>query len=118
MVRGILLCMKQNNQSVQNGLKELLRNYPTKADLRRELTALEKKIVRVDIKLESLGRDVDEKARKYRDEILSRIDDVMGQLETLREENVIGAHQTREFREQVDGHERRLVRLENPHKQT
>ena len=55
---------------------------------------------------------MDENAAKYRDEILTKLDGVMGELQAMREENTVGAHQTRELREQVNDHEKRIEHLE------
>lgn len=81
----------------------------TKGYLKEELGILE---TRINIKFDKLKREIDDNAQKYRDQVLTKIDGVMGQLETLREDSLIGAHQTRELRKQVDDHEKRLVQLE------
>ncbi len=69
----------------------------------------------LEIKLDEVKRDIDDKAKGYRDEILTKLDGVMGELQTIREENTVGAYQTRELREEVDSHEKRIRRLEKPH---
>ena len=51
-------------------------DYITKEMLREELAKLEGKM--------------DGKFVRYKDEILNRIDDVMGQLQAIREDNLIG----------------------------
>lgn len=66
------------------------------------------------IELNELMQKIDEKAKKYRDEILTKMDGVMGELQTMREENTIGTYQSREVRDQVEDHERRIKRLEKP----
>lgn len=85
--------------------KDDLKNFATKDDLH----ALE---IRTDIKMEDMERRIDDNAQKYRDTILTRLDGVMGELETMREENTIGAYQTREIQVKVDGHEKRIAKLE------
>lgn len=78
-------------------------DYVTKSFLKAQLkTALNKQT-----------REFDQKSKKYRDEILTGLDEVMGELQTMREENTIGVHQTRELREDVDGHEKRITKLES-----
>ena len=69
----------------------------------------------LEIKLDEVKRDIDDKAKGYRDEILTKLDGVMGELQTIREENTVGAYQTRELREEVDSHKKRIRRLEKPH---
>lgn len=55
---------------------------------------------------------LEERLVKHRDDILSRLDDVMGQLEGMREENTISYHQSREFLETTEDHEKRIKKLE------
>lgn len=55
----------------------------------------------------------DGKNRSYRDEILTGLDKVMKELETMREETTVGTFQIRELREEVDGHEKRITKLES-----
>lgn len=35
-------------------------------------------------------------------------------MEAIEQENIIGTHQTRELREEIDDHEKRIARLEQP----
>ena len=53
-----------------------------------------------------------EEGKQYRDEVLSKLDDISGQLGNLREENIIGSHQTSQLRQDVDSHEKRIKNLE------
>ena len=64
----------------------------------------------LDEKLEK----IDEKNRVYRDQILTGLDKVVKELETLREDNVMGTHQTEEMREEIKDHEVRITKLESP----
>lgn len=91
--------MKQKNDSSKNA---------TKGDLELLARSLRKELLQLEERIESL----DENARKYRDEILTKLDSVMGELKTMREETTIGAHQVFELREQVDNHEERISHLE------
>ncbi len=68
----------------------------------------------LDIIIDEAKRDIDEKAREYRDQILTKLDGVMGELQTMREENTIGTYQSKEVRDQIDDHEIRIKRLEKP----
>lgn len=77
--------------------------------LRRELLRLEGRMEGFEGRMEKS----DENAKRYRDQILTRLDGVMGELQTMREENTIGAYQTSELQKQVDSHEKRIARLEN-----
>lgn len=100
--------MPKNNSSsepvTRKVLREELRSYVTKTHFD----------IRLGTEFDSFERKIEDKLVKFRDQILNSIDKVMGQLELMREENIIGTHQTRKLREQVDNHERRLARLEHP----
>jgi len=81
--------MKQKNSHAEN---------LTKADLQDMLN--------------TLRDEIKEEFRDYRDQTNTRFDDVMGQLETMRQENTIGVYQTNNLQEAVDGHESRIKKLE------
>lgn len=66
----------------------------------------------LDIKLEEQDRRNDDKAKLYRDQILTKLDGVMGELEAIREDNTLGAGQTRELRMDVDDLKKRVKKLE------
>jgi len=63
--------------------------------------------------LEKRFEETNENNRKYKDQILTGLDGVMKELESMREENTIGTHQTKELREEVDEHEKRITTLES-----
>jgi len=77
-------------------------NYITKSDLKNALFEQEK----------SLLKKINEKSKKYRDEILTKMDAVMKELEAMREENALGTHHTSELWGKVDNHEKRITKLE------
>jgi len=56
----------------------------------------------------------DEKNKGYRDQILTGIDGVMKELETMREENAAGTSLIRRLTDRVDDHETRFTKLESP----
>lgn len=98
-----------NQLATKADLEKALKNYPTKDDLRDDLKVLE---VRMDIKMDHLANRVDDNAKQYRDQILTRLDGVMGELQTMREENTLGAYQAGKLQKKVDNHEKRIVHLE------
>lgn len=55
----------------------------------------------------------DEKNRGYRDQILNGLDKVMKELETIREENIIGTQQIKEVTKKVTTNERKIAKLES-----
>lgn len=63
-------------------------------------------------KLSKVKSELRNELRVYHDEIMTKLDEIVGELQTMREENTIGAYQTPEIRNQVEDHERRLKRLE------
>lgn len=69
-------------------------------------------ILRSELKneLNDLKHEVDDKARKYRDEILTSNDKLAMQLETTREELGLGNLQ---MKREIEDHEKRIKHLEN-----
>lgn len=63
--------------------------------------------------LKVLKADLKEEIAKFKNEIMNGIDKVMGELEAMRQENTLGVHQTSELWEKVDGHEKRITKLES-----
>lgn len=64
-------------------------------------------VTRID--LDEAFEVYDEKNRGYRDQILTGLDRVMKELETIREETTVGVNQVTE---KVDEHEQRITKLE------
>lgn len=73
--------------------------------LHSELSSFEQKI---DVKLEKMR----EENKQYKDEILGKLDETMGELGAMRDENTIGSGQTSQLREQAEDHEKRIKHLE------
>lgn len=98
--------MKRKNVSSQpvtkTDLESALKKYATKEDLL---------IVKQELKEEIVG-DIDEKNEKYKDEVMTKLDDISGQLEDLQEDKVLSIHQTEELRGKVDSYEKRIKNLE------
>ena len=82
--------MKQGNKS---------EDLVTKSFLRSEL----------EYELGELEQRVDDKAKQYRDQILTSNDKLAKTLETIREELEIGSFQTRE---RIEDHEKRIKNIE------
>lgn len=59
---------------------------------------------------EGIIDQVDTKNRQYRDDIMTGLDRVMKELETMREENTVGDYQVTE---KFDNHEQRIAKLES-----
>ena len=69
--------------------------------------------IKLDFKLGELERKVDEKAIRYRDQVLTSNDKLAKQLETMRQESVVGDFQRDE---KLDNHENRIKVLESSQK--
>ncbi|PIR78910.1 MAG: hypothetical protein COX79_02445 [Candidatus Levybacteria bacterium CG_4_10_14_0_2_um_filter_36_16] len=61
---------------------------------------------------EGIIDQVNFKNRQYKDEIMTGLDKVVKELETIREDSIVGTHQIRELRVDVDNHEKRISKLE------
>lgn len=81
----------------------------TKGYLRHELSILR-------TEFDKLRIEVDEKAKTYRDQILTRLDEIMGEFENIREDRTLAVGQTRDLRDQVEDHERRIGKMERAQK--
>lgn len=106
--------------------KKISVQLASKADLRRETKALWQEALRLEEKIEKLeetmNRRFDEMTNQYsklegkvdtfKDEIMNKLDYIIGELQTMREENTVGAYQIQELRERMDGFEKRLHKLE------
>lgn len=98
------LATKNDLKKVEKSLRAEL--HSTEKSLRAELHSTEKslraELLRLEGKMGSMEERIDENARGYRDEVLTKLDGVMGELATMREENAVGAYQTRELKERVE----------------
>lgn len=111
--------MKQKNNAsepvAKDFLKKELSKLATKDDLKNVEKSLRAELLRLENRMEGFETRMDrsdENAKQYKDEILTKLDEVMGELQTMREENTIGAYQNSELQKHVDNHEKRIARLE------
>ena len=76
---------------------------------RGDLLILKSDIVgEIDVKLEKIR----EEHREYKDEVMTKLDDISGQLEDLQQDKTLSIHQTEELGDKVDNHEKRIKLLE------
>ncbi len=54
-----------------------------------------------------------EKMQEYRSENMTRLDEVMGELQAMREDSEIGTYQIRNLTETTENHEARITKLEH-----
>lgn len=116
-----------DNPVTERTLKRVLRDYPTKKDLEEALDKRlsdypTKKELKEELRKESASlkdwvsdgfehviETLDEHIREYRDEIMTKMDGIVGELQTMRGEITVGFHQDKE---QLDDHEKRITKLE------
>ena len=72
--------------------------------------------LRTELKIEESERRIDERAREYRDEVLTRMDGVVGELDQHREDNTFRDNDIRILKDQSADHEKRLNHLESVNK--
>lgn len=82
----------------QNELKNELKKYATKKDLREQLVSLE---IRVRRMIDELKLDITEANREYRDEFRRNIDPILKEVLASREARTITAHQISELDKRV-----------------
>jgi len=89
--------------------KKELKKYSTKKDLRDIEQNLK---ITIAANVSDLETRTNDKAQKYHDDILNKFDKVIGELETIREEQTVGFHQYKELQEQVNGHDKKIKKIE------
>ncbi len=94
-------------------LKEELAKFSTKEELLATKKELKAEIALVRLDMKDMEERLDDKNRKYKDEILTKIDSFAGKTAVLEEENAVGANQIRELDVKVDDHEKRITSLES-----
>ena len=80
-------------------------NYITEAYLDKKLSALKQGLKEEIVEMRG-------EHKQYKDEVLTKLDDISGQLEDLQEDKALSIHQTEELRSKVDNHEKRITGLE------
>jgi hypothetical protein len=68
--------------------------------------------INIEAAEERILETVKQENRQYCDENMTRFDEVVGELQNMREDNMIGTYQMRELRENVDDYEKRIKKLE------
>lgn len=53
-----------------------------------------------------------EEHKQYKDEVLTKLDGIAGDIGILKDENIIGSGQTSQLREEIEDHEKRITGLE------
>jgi hypothetical protein len=115
--------MKQKNSSVDAVTKEdlvdALREF--RVEIREEFKASEERIVssernilaNVGIKLAEMELRIDDRARAYNSEILTRFDHWAGTFDNVSTDQTVTNNQVSKLRKTVDRHEKRITKLEH-----
>lgn len=76
---------------------ETLEHYPTRA----ELVYL----------LEKLERIIDDNAKLYRDQILTKMEEIVGDYDEIREENIFRDKEISDLQKKAEEHDREIAKL-------
>lgn len=79
----------------------------SKSDVQELKKYIKTEIALVKLDMKDVEQSLDDKNRQYKDEILTGLDEIMKELETMRQENTVGSYQLEELRE-------RVTKLESP----
>lgn len=101
-------------KKTKNTSEELVTKGFFRSELKKELKEMEGRIEgKLEVKLETKLEEKFEKfEEKINDKIMTKLDNIAGQLDTMRQENTVGTHHTRELQLQVADHEKRLKQVE------
>ncbi len=69
--------------------------------------------IKMNIRFEQMELRIDDRARQYNSNILTRFDQWAGELKTAQTERSVTANHIGELRKDIDGHEKRIIKLEN-----
>ena len=85
----------------------------TKQDLQIALKEFaELLMIRIDIKLENMERRIDDRARLYNSEMLTRFDSWAGELEAAQIDRTISTSRFAKLSDKVKDHDKRIKKLE------
>ncbi len=100
--------MKKKSLSAESISKDFLKEKLD--DLRIELLTDVRDEVRLGI--DEAKQELDDNAKKYRDQILSKLVGIAGDLETIKQENTVGGYQLSKLRQSIINHEKRIKKVE------
>lgn len=92
-------------------LKEELAEYPTKKNL-EDILKNYPTTMKVELMIEQSEMRTDERARKYRDEILTKLDQIVGELAQMRDDREFDKYDKKKMQGQLDDHEKRIDKIE------
>lgn len=83
-----ITALKKDTNTVKHDVKSI----------RNELDTIE---LRLDIKLDKLEMAIDDNARQYRDDVLTKLSETMGELEKIREDRELASYHTSELEKRI-----------------
>lgn len=66
----------------------------------------------IEFSAETVIEKIERKMQQANDRIFNMLDKIVKEFEGMREDRILGDHQEKQVREQVDNHEKRIKRLE------
>ena len=92
-------------------LEKTLTDYATRVEMEQLLAD------QAEVMLEAMDERMDKKFDEKLDPVINKLDSILGSMEALKEENVVGAKQLRRYDDQLQDHEARIKTLElHPHR--
>ena len=99
-----LQALKTDIKKLKTDSRDLKRDAQTLKSDMRDLKS-DNALTRLEMKF--MEQRIDEKNKRYKDEVLDGLDEVIGELQTMREENAGGSLR-------LQDHEERITKLESP----
>jgi len=93
----------------------------TRSDLRAEFDEFEEKLDKklderfseqANVILEAVGEVMDKKLDEKFDPVITKLDGILKGVESLQQENIVGAEQLRRHTDQLQKYETRIIKLE------
>lgn len=120
-VQYLLYCIQMNQNPASTPAtkadlieleKKFEKKFATKLELKAEIQGL---AIQMDIKMDRLEQRMDDKMRGYRDDVLNKLDGIVKELETARQERIAANHQIQLALDKLYNHEQRIQKLEGAH---
>lgn len=120
--KGDILLVKDNIKLVKDDIQLVKKDIKSvEKSLRTDITRLDKKIdgveksLRSEIRINSkeLEEKLDEKAQKYRDQILTKMDNILDEITDSREERAVVSHQIADHSDRIEILEKDVSRLKS-----
>src|SRR5438309_443246 len=102
--------LEKRLENIELILKEVQENLKK---LNKE-TDMTQKIIHVEVATNALRveQELRKKLQELHKENLTKLDSIVGELQTLREENTIGTYHSRELREEIEKLQKRILIIE------